>query len=220
MPVTADQERELLNKYKLTTLYPTEWPHKDESSDDDEEQEQQAAARSGHSRNRSNASSTSRFQRIDRHASLRGSVSGRHTQDAGVQKDEPDALGMAPSVAAELKKRGLPVEDNLALRNKFMLSSTSFSPAMYLSQVHQNATTEDLLKGLDFLSRSIEQKSASLKVLVESNFERFVRAKATIDTVYTEMRTQGQEPTRLSQVPQSAASGMRPHSRQTSKKEK
>lgn len=44
------------------------------------------------------------------------------------------------------------------------------------------------------MSKSIDQKSASLKVLVESNFERFVRAKATIDNVYTEMKNQGMEP--------------------------
>lgn len=51
-----------------------------------------------------------------------------------------------------------------------------------------------MLQGLEFLSRSIDQKSASLKVLVESNFERFVRAKTTIDNVYSEMRNQGAEP--------------------------
>lgn len=62
---------------------------------------------------------------------------------------------------------------------------------MYLSQVHSNASTQSLLKGLDLLSQSIDQKSASLKVLVESNFERFVRAKTTIDNVYAEMRNQG-----------------------------
>ncbi len=50
-----------------------------------------------------------------------------------------------------------------------------------------------MLQGLEFLSRSIDQKSASLKVLVESNFERFVRAKTTIDNVYSEMRNQGAE---------------------------
>lgn len=51
-----------------------------------------------------------------------------------------------------------------------------------------------MLQGLEHLSRSIDQKSASLKVLVESNFERFVRAKTTIDNVYAEMRNQGVEP--------------------------
>ena len=45
-------------------------------------------------------------------------------------------------------------------------------------------------------------------MLVESNFERFVRAKSTIDDVYTEMRSQGAEP----EVVKS-----RPHSRVTSR---
>lgn len=53
-----------------------------------------------------------------------------------------------------------------------------------------------MLQGLEYLSKSIDQKSASLKVLVESNFERFVRAKTTIDNVYAEMRNQGAEPPR------------------------
>lgn len=44
------------------------------------------------------------------------------------------------------------------------------------------------------LNQAIDQKSASLKVLVEDNFERFVRAKQTIDNVYTEMRYRGIEP--------------------------
>ncbi|KAI4188903.1 MAG: hypothetical protein L6R41_001837 [Letrouitia leprolyta] len=62
------------------------------------------------------------------------------------------------------------------------------------SVVHSDASTQSLLKGLESLSKSIDQKSASLKVLVESNFERFVRAKTTIDNVYAEMRNQGAEP--------------------------
>lgn len=233
MPISADTERELLNKYKLTSLYPTEWPHQDDDNDHDdyddddhdhddgrpatEQLPRKTSISTNHARKMSKSTPNSRFERIGRHASLSGPIATKTANgDVGVQKDEPDALGMAPSVAAELRKRGLPVEDNLALRNKFMTSSTTFNPALYLSQVHQQASTEDLLRGLDFLSRSIEQKSASLKVLVESNFERFVRAKATIDTVYTEMRTQGVEPTRLSQMPQ-AGSSLRPHSRQTSK---
>jgi exocyst complex component 2 len=60
--------------------------------------------------------------------------------------------------------------------------------------VHSTASTQQLLQGLDVLSRSIDQKSASLKVLVESNFERFVKAKSTIDNVYTEMKNMGVDP--------------------------
>ena len=105
------------------------------------------------------------------------------------------------------------MDDNVKLRNRFMLSSTSFSPALFLSQVHQEASTDDLLRGLDHLSQSIEQKSASLKVLVESNFEKFVKAKATIDNVYREMRDQGTE----GEPSQQQQTARRPHSRHTSK---
>lgn len=59
--------------------------------------------------------------------------------------------------------------------------------------MQSNASTQSLLQGLEFLSHSIDSKSASLKVLVESNFERFVRAKTTIDNVYAEMRSDGAE---------------------------
>lgn len=61
--------------------------------------------------------------------------------------------------------------------------------------MHADADTRSLLQGLDVLSQSIDQKSASLKVLVETNFERFVRAKATIDNVYKEMKYRGAEST-------------------------
>lgn len=74
--------------------------------------------------------------------------------------------------------------------------------------MHPNANAEVLRSGLDALTQSIDQKSASLKVLVQSNFERFVRAKATIDNVYKEMRFRGADP---------AQSRTRPHSRHASR---
>lgn len=75
--------------------------------------------------------------------------------------------------------------------------------------MHSTADTRTLLQGLDVLSQSIDQKSASLKVLVESNFERFVKAKATIDNVYKEMKYRGIDPVQQRQ------SGR--HSRHTSR---
>ncbi|KAG5979236.1 hypothetical protein E4U55_005400 [Claviceps digitariae] len=88
-----------------------------------------------------------------------------------VQKDESDPLGTSESVVRSLKQLGLPVQEDLRLTD-----------------------TRTLLQGLDVLSQSIDQKSASLKVLVESNFERFVKAKATIDNVYKEMKYRGADP--------------------------
>lgn len=93
---------------------------------------------------------------------------------------------------------------------RFLMSSTTFSPGLFLSQLHATADTQSLLNGLDILSQSIDQKSASLKVLVESNFERFVRAKATIDNVYKEMKYRGADPN-------PPASRPRAHSRHASR---
>ncbi|KAJ9636784.1 Exocyst complex component S5 [Coniosporium tulheliwenetii] len=187
----ADTERVLLNHYNLKTLSPSQWPaEKDESDTSDEESP----------RNHNVRRSKSRYSVLERGASYRNrsSVPGTQKTSEGrenlVQQDEPDPLGASRSVVQVLRQRGLPVDDDLELRNRFLLSSNTFAPTLFLSQVHSEASTEALLQGLDFLSRSIEKKSASLKDLVESNFERFVRAKATIDNVYMEMRNQGAEP--------------------------
>ncbi|EON63662.1 hypothetical protein W97_02890 [Coniosporium apollinis CBS 100218] len=187
----ADTERLLLNHYNLKTLSPSQWPaEKDDSDASDEEPP----------RNQNVRRSKSRYSVLERGASYRNrsSVPGTQKTSEGrenlVQQDEPDPLGASRSVVQVLRQRGLPVDDDLELRNRFLLSSNTFAPTLFLSQVHSEASTEALLQGLDFLSRSIEKKSASLKDLVESNFERFVRAKATIDNVYMEMRNQGAEP--------------------------
>ncbi|KAF4552802.1 Exocyst complex component Sec5-like protein [Elsinoe fawcettii] len=194
--MSAEVERNLLNHYQLTNLYPSEWPKRDDESDASEEEK--PVRRNTSQRSVRASRRMSKFSGLDTKASYKSRLSDKDTGGGSgniVQKDETDPLGIAPSVVSQLRARGLHVEDNLKLRNRFMLSSTTFSPALFLSQVHQTASTQDLLQGLDFLSKSIEKKSASLKVLVESNFERFVKAKATIDNVYTEMRTQGVQQT-------------------------
>lgn len=213
--MSAKIERDLLNHYKLTTLFPQEWPS---TADEDED------AFIPNSMPEIERQSSKRSRRVSRYSGLdpvpvsksRHSLPKETGGGSGnlVQSDEPDPLGIAPSVVQELRRRGVPVEEDLRLRNRFMLSSTTFSPSLFLSRVHQTATTDDLLRGLDYLSRSIEQKSASLKVLVESNFERFVKAKATIDNVYTEMRTQGSASTPASAA---TAANRRSHIRQSSK---
>ncbi|KAI8941662.1 hypothetical protein NX059_002874 [Plenodomus lindquistii] len=188
-------ETEILNKYNLSTLYPAAWPdEKNEADEDDDFQEPVPVPRAAPQKIRR---SQSRFSVLEDRSRFSRQVPGAERSKDGVdnlvQKDEQDPLGIYPSVVQVLRARNIQVEDDIKLRNRFLLSSTTFSPSLFLSQVHSEASTDSLLAGLDFLSRSIEKKSASLKVLVESNFERFVGAKATIDRVYNEMRDQGKE---------------------------
>lgn len=175
---------DVASHYGLPSEFPEEWPAElDESDGADEE-----------SLHGGGGSHKSRYFALERSGSQRknlGSQKGGNSRENLAQLDESDPLGSGDSVLKILKKRGLPLDEESRLRNRFLLSSTSFSPALFLSQAHSNDSIQSLLDGLSYLSRSIDKKSASLKVLVEANFERFVRAKATIDSVYTEMRNQG-----------------------------
>ncbi|KAI5286973.1 hypothetical protein KEM54_006342 [Ascosphaera aggregata] len=182
-------ERAIKDYYHLPSAFPEEWPAELEASESSNDEEDSRPAVGGNRLKLDGRKSRYFALQGDRRKSI---VAGSEkTEDDNlVQSDEPDPLGTSNSVVSILKRRGLPVERDKRMRNRFLLSSTTFSPGLFLSQVHSMASTQSLLQGLDCLSRSIDQKSASLKVLVESNFERFVRAKATIDNVYNEMRDQ------------------------------
>ena len=183
---------DVLNHYNIATPFPTQWPAEKDESDSDDDLPPNGVANSLLRRSRSRYSALERSG-SDRRTLVPGSEKTGDGIENLVQKDEADPLGGTDSVVRVLRHKGIPVEDDQRLRNRYLLSSTTFSPALYLSQVHSDASTHELLHGLEYLSRSIDQKSASLKVLVESNFERFVRAKTTIDNVYAEMRNQGAE---------------------------
>lgn len=211
----TDLERSVLDFYQISTAYPEVWPAEKNNDSDGSDGEGGSAGRGAASvkdkeRKTKLNRRKSRYQALERAATQRQST--LPGADKGVQRDEPDPLGTTDSVILALKRNGVKsVQDDPKLRNRFLLSSTTFSPALFLSQVHTDASTDSLVAGLDVLSRSIDQKSASLKVLVESNFERFVRAKATIDNVYKEMKYHGSEPT---PTPPPRA---RPHSRHSSR---
>lgn len=200
-------EHNVLTYYNLQDPFPVEWPKELDDSDDEEDEKPNIRR------------SKSRYSALERAASDRrtmipGSQKTRDGKANLVQKDEADPLGGSRSVISALRQRQLPIDQDVRVRNRFLLSSTTFNPSIFLSQVHPNASVNDLVQGLQFLERSIDQKSASLKVLVETNFERFVRAKATIDNVYTEMRNQGMEAPSAPSPP--SPRGYR-HSRQVSR---
>lgn len=182
------EDIDVASHYGIQNPFPDQWPA--ELDEGDVSETDDVATGAGPKLNR-RSTRYSALAGINSRNLRTGSIRAGASGDNVSVKDEPDPLGSSDSVMYILKQKRIPVDEDPRLRNRFLLSSTSFSPALFLAQAHQNASTDSLLEGLEFLSRSIDQKSASLKVLVEANFERFVRAKATIDSVYTEMRDQG-----------------------------
>lgn len=182
----------ILAHYKLgDNAFPVAWPTDKDLDDSDDEEGLVPEANT-----RKTGPPKSRYsvlEKLPKRTSVPGAERTKDGLDNLVQRDEPDPLGKESSVIQTLRRKGIPVDSDGKLRNRYLLSSTTFSPNLFLSEVHSDATTEELMEGLGFLSQSIEQKSASLKVLVESNFEKFVRAKTTIDNVYREMVNPGQE---------------------------
>jgi len=120
----ADIERNLLNHYNLTTLYPTQWPaEKDE--DDAPEDEKLSVVRAGSTRK-----ARSRYSVLERDTSIRskvpGSQRGKDGVETMVQKDESDPLTGAGSVVQILRQRGLPVEENLRLSENGSTAGVNF----------------------------------------------------------------------------------------------
>ena len=107
------QEHLILNHYNLSDPFPTAWPA---DKDDSEESEEEVVLNRSKIRR-----SKSRYSALERSGSDRrnlvpGSQKLKDGQENLVQKDEPDPLGGRDSVVRILKQKGLPVEDDIRLR--------------------------------------------------------------------------------------------------------
>ncbi|BGP36516.1 Exocyst complex component S5 [Rhodotorula kratochvilovae] len=100
--------------------------------------------------------------------------------------DENDPLGLVRGGVLS-SHPDLPSE----LRSAVLLHSKSFDPKVFLSTVHPNATFKDLNVGREKLKEALEQRSGALKLLVESEWDRFVAVKAATETVFEEMKDGG-----------------------------
>ncbi|CCJ29652.1 unnamed protein product [Pneumocystis jirovecii] len=105
-----------------------------------------------------------------------------------LDEDCPDPLGMGDSVFKLAEQNGTTVPDSIELRSKYLVSSKTFNPTLFLRDIHSNDRYSELLSGLRWLKQSIEKRSDALKMLVESNFSRFVKAKTTIDFICRGMK--------------------------------
>ena len=113
----ADYERTILEFYQLPTPYPSEWPAEKDAGDSSGDD----GNASKHRRRRS------RYQALEsamnERRSLRsGTEGGQGGVGSVVQTDEPDPLGTSDSVVRSLKGIGVPVQDDLRLRETLLCS--------------------------------------------------------------------------------------------------
>ncbi|KAF0492794.1 exocyst complex component Sec5-domain-containing protein [Gigaspora margarita] len=108
--------------------------------------------------------------------------------------DDTDPLGLKKSVLwqdlSSSKRSTQDVLDEMQEKSQLLVSAKSFNPKYFLRKVHKDTSYNDLLSGAELLRYTLDQKSEALRNLVQDNFDRFVSAKNTIDTVYGEMKTQ------------------------------
>lgn len=121
----------------------------------------------------------SKWEDVDPLDTATGSAGGGGSLGRG-SKGEEDPLGLI---------RGAILADvSSDTRASVSTTSKSFSPKAFLSKVHPNASFSDLKSGGERLRESLEQRSEALKILVESEFDRFVAVKAATETVYEQMK--------------------------------
>ncbi len=113
----ADLERTVLDFYQISTLNPVQWPAEKDLDSDASDNDQAEAAKKKQKANRRK----SRYQALERAVSTRSSIiPGSETSGSGisnlVQKDEADPLGTTDSVVRTLKHLGVPLQDDLRLR--------------------------------------------------------------------------------------------------------
>lgn len=126
-----------------------------------------------------------------KYALLRQLVSSASTSsNVPLPQDEPDPLGSTQSIISVLKSRKIDVKD-ASKRSKYFVSSTKFNPRVFLRDVHPEATYENLLNSLDFLELTINQRSEALRFLVEHDYDRFVRSKSSLDSVFNNVQSAG-----------------------------
>ncbi|GES86089.1 exocyst complex component Sec5-domain-containing protein [Rhizophagus clarus] len=104
--------------------------------------------------------------------------------------DDNDPLGLKKSVLSQDIPGKTDLDDYDKEKSQILVGTKSFNPKFFLYKVHNDTPYEDLLRGAEFLKYTLDQKSEALRSLVQDNFDRFVSAKNTIDTVYGEMKSQ------------------------------
>lgn len=125
-----------------------------------------------------------------RYVLLNQLVSNKHSRHV-ITDDEADPLGFSASVMGEIRKKGIDVSQSPAIANQYFVSSRDFNPRVFLRDVHADASFDTLARSLDHLESSITEQSEALQVLVDRNFDKFVKSKSYLDSVFKQFKSSG-----------------------------
>lgn len=109
----------------------------------------------------------------------------------GGLQDEIDPLGGPDSVLEILRMQNINIDSDQALKSKYLISSTKFSPMTFLRDVHNSDSYEELTSSLDYLESTIAKRSETLRSLVDSEYDRFVKSKSLLDAVLAQIESAG-----------------------------
>lgn len=98
-------------------------------------------------------------------------------------QDEADPLGLFPSITEKLGRAG-----KLKESEHFLLSSPLFDPKEFIRFFHRNSTDVELQDGKDKIEKAYSAEAANVRMLVVSNFDKFISAKQMIEKVHSNMK--------------------------------
>ncbi|KAG5367142.1 Exocyst complex component SEC5 [Yarrowia sp. B02] len=126
-----------------------------------------------------------------RYVLLNQLVGGNKHSRHAITDDEADPLGFSASVMTQLRKKGVDCSASPAVANQYFISSRDFNPRVFLRDVHADASFDTLAQSLDHLEASITEQSSALQTLVDRNFDKFVKSKSYLDSVFKQFKSSG-----------------------------
>lgn len=120
-------------------------------------------------------------------ATQNNTIKDKKTQSLGSHHSNyADALGFYPNILDELINKDILDDSRDPQLNKYMVDSKMFDPRLFLSNIHNDKSLHDLMKGIQFLENDIESKKPLLQQLISANFEKTLSSKNSLDKVFTE----------------------------------
>lgn len=106
-------------------------------------------------------------------------------------EDPEDPLrGRGSNVIKQLVQKQIISSKDDPKLNMFLISSQNFDSQKFLTTVHRDTSIDDLIQSLSFLERNIQSQTAELKLVIDSNFIKFVNCKKSIDDILVGFRNQ------------------------------